>query len=651
MSILLIPATFISVFLGLTGYHSDQRTPLADWRTAFLQSAAFLGGYMVLFSELLSIFHVLNSFWVAFFWGAALIFSAVLGWRKGWIASGVLSLKTGWKKPGWFDLLAGGMIAIIMALLFLIAIKSPINNNDSLQYHMARVAHWAQNQSLKHYPTAFIPQLAHPITAELAILNGLLLLEGDQAANLVQWSSLAGCLLGATLLASLFGTRKIWLWATAAFAISLPVGILEATSTQNDLLVAFWLISILVFVFRTYDYDVSILDLFTIGLILGLGLLTKGTFFPYAVVPILFLVIFIFRRDSWKRVFLQGLLIGFIALTINLGNWTRNIDTFGTPLGSREFVSTFTSGKSGPIPILAGVTRNILQNFAAPEEQINNIITSAVQNGFGKIDPASAGFTLEWGWNHEDLAGNPAHIVLIIASVIVLIFNRKKISHPNIWMYLLAEAITYILLSAIVRYDPYGNRYQLPFFMTWAPIFGFSLSLTERPKFSQTVIILLLLSAFPWVLFNRTRPLIAMRDSSDPYTIPCLAGCTAGSILIEPPEKTMFAVWGNLGDAYVEAMNQVKETGCRNIGIKLDSNDLEYAYWYLLGAPENGMRLESIVTYPELERYLDPNFEPCVIICTTCGEQTQLFGLERIGSFGNGRIKIFSGNDFDISSP
>lgn len=42
---------------------------------------------------------------------------------------------------------------------------------------------------------------------------------------------------------------------TVAFAISLPVGILETTSTQNDLLGAFWLIGLLVFIFCTYDHD------------------------------------------------------------------------------------------------------------------------------------------------------------------------------------------------------------------------------------------------------------------------------------------------------------------------------------------------------------------------------------------------------------
>jgi hypothetical protein len=132
-----------------------------------------------------------------------------------------------------------------------------------------------------------------------------------------------------------------------------------------------------------------------------------------------------------------------------------------------------------------------------------------------------------------------------------------------------------------------------------------------------------------------------MRDSSDPYTIQCLAGCTTGSILNEPPEKTMFAVWGIIGDAYIEAIQKVKETGCKDIGLKLDSSDLEYAYWYLLGAPQNGMRLETIVTFPELERYLDPSYKPCAIICTTCGNGLKtLNGLNLIGKYNH--IQIYA---------
>ena len=148
MLILILPATFIVVFLCLQGYHHNRRTPLADWRMSILQTATLLGGYMVLFSELLSLFHALTTVWVAAFWGAALLFSTILGWRSGWILEGFHSLKSGWTKPGWFDILAGTIVMVILTLLFVVAVKSPVNNNDSLQYHMSRVMHWVQNRRL-----------------------------------------------------------------------------------------------------------------------------------------------------------------------------------------------------------------------------------------------------------------------------------------------------------------------------------------------------------------------------------------------------------------------------------------------------------------------------------------------------------------------
>ena len=292
----------------------------------------------------------------------------------------------------------------------------------------------------------------------------------------------------------------------------------------------------------------------------------------------------------------------------------------------------------------------IVQNFSTPSEELNALITKIIQTTLGVIAPAANSFEFVWAWNHEDYAGNPLHVLFILLVSLILVLrirrNSQIVNH-----YLLVSTGIYFFLTAIVFYGIFGIRFQIPVLLAFSPLIGTLDQLTQKKWLVGAAVLLILLSAFPWVLFNRTRPLIAMRDSNDPYTIPCLAGCTTGSILIEPPEKTMFAVWGNLGNAYVDAMQRVKATGCQEIGLKLDSNDLEYAYWYLLGAPQNGMRLESIVTYPELERYLDPNFRPCVIICTTCGEQTQLFGLERIGSYGDGRIKIFHGGDYDPTKP
>ena len=119
MLILLIPATFIAVFLSLCGYHASRRTPLADWRMSVLQAATLMGGYMVLFSELLSLFNSLNTLWVTIFWGAALAFfdhtrlANRMDSRKD-----SHSLKNGWKKPEWFDILAGSITAIILVIAF-----------------------------------------------------------------------------------------------------------------------------------------------------------------------------------------------------------------------------------------------------------------------------------------------------------------------------------------------------------------------------------------------------------------------------------------------------------------------------------------------------------------------------------------------------
>jgi 4-amino-4-deoxy-L-arabinose transferase-like glycosyltransferase len=651
MLILLLPISFISLFLALMGYHLRQRTPLSDWRTAFLQTATFLAAYMVLFSEFLSLFHALTQFWVACFWFLAFIVVALLGWRKGWYSESISFLRNIRLKPDWFDIFAGSILVIILGLLFFIAVKAPVNNNDSLQYHMARVVHWAQNKSLEHYAASFLPQVIHPIWAELAILNFRLTTGNDQFASLVQWFSLCGALIGISAIGKLLGASKSWQWVSIAFAVSLPTGILEATSTQNDYVVGFWLICLLYFSFQITQKGLSNSNLVLIGMTFGLGMLTKGTFFPYSASIVIFLIIFLAARKQLSQLFIAMIVIFSIALLMNLGNWSRNYVSFGTPLGPSSFISKFTGQSWKPIQILSGFSRNLAQNFSTPNEKENELIVTGLKNIYSSTDPAMESFSLEWGWNHEDLAGNPIQVLFIIASALILLAFRKRIKNPYIWVYLLVVLSMYFIFAAVVRYDVYGNRYQLPFFLAWSPLFGIAIGIIHLKTLNRLITILLFISAFPWVLFNRTRPLIAMRDSTDPYTIPCLAGCTAGSILNEPPEKTMFAVWGDLGKAYVEATNQVKQTGCKDIGLKLDSNDLEYAYWYLLGAPQNGMRLENIVTYPELERYLDPNFIPCAIICTTCGDQGSLFGLNRIGSFGNGRIKIFSGGTYTPLQP
>jgi len=77
----------------------------------------------------------------------------------------------------------------------------------------------------------------------------------------------------------------------------------------------------------------------------------------------------------------------------------------------------------------------------------------------------------------------------------------------------------------------------------------------------------------------------------------------------------------------------------------LDSHDIEYVFWWLLNAPQSGIRIESIDTSPIFQHYADPNFKPCAIICTICGDKSRLHNLDLSGDFNS--VRVYTGDNYD----
>ena len=80
----------------------------------------------------------------------------------------------------WEVKLVAGLCCGIALVLGLIAALMPCTNYDSLTYHLPRVMHWLQNQSVAHYPTSDTRQLesgpwAGFVLANLCLLAGGLL--------------------------------------------------------------------------------------------------------------------------------------------------------------------------------------------------------------------------------------------------------------------------------------------------------------------------------------------------------------------------------------------------------------------------------------------------------------------------------------------
>jgi hypothetical protein len=229
---------------------------------------------------------------------------------------------------GKFEIALALGISGILLLLFIIAVVSPPNNVDSFIYHMSRVVHWAQNQSLRHYPTYRDHQLIKPIWAESAILHMRILWGSDRPANLVQWFSMVGSVIGVTGIASLFGANRKGKWLAAIFAVTIPMGILQSTSTQNDYATAFWVVCMAYFVVLSMKRELSKFEFVCLALSFGLGVLTKGTFFVYF--PPLLALFFLARLR--KRGFLKsaayGLILILVVAVLNTPFWSRNWSAF-----------------------------------------------------------------------------------------------------------------------------------------------------------------------------------------------------------------------------------------------------------------------------------------------------------------------------------
>lgn len=649
--LIIIPLiTICAVFLALLGAQKEDPSRLKGGRVALLQTVLIAGVFVGLQSEILSLFHLLSQPFVAGVWFLALLFAVWLGWRMGWLGRGVKRLAANIHSPDRFTIVALAAFSVIVLLLLVIVVIAPANNMDSLLYHMSRVMHWAQDRSLAHYPVAFDVQLIHPIIGELIILQLRLLWGNDQLASLPQWLSLILCVVAVSLGARLLGAGHKGQLAAAAFAISIPIGLMEATSTQNDYVTALWLTILAVFVLYACMEEAGWAEILSIAAALGLGLLTKGTFYPYAVAWGIWLGIHWLRQRKPVLFLKRGLVIAVVVVVLNAGYWTRNLITYGGPLGPAGWVADESSVRFGLESVASNLVKDILLNFVTPSPRINQSMVSLVQSTFQASDPDVGSFKLDWRWNNEDSAGSPIHLLLIILSaagmIVLLAMGRLKERHL-LW-YSLAAFFSFIIFVLAAHYDDYGVRFQLPLLIIWAPVIGSMITRLGEKWLAPMALVFLFAISLPYVFFNTTRPLIAMKNQPEPFAIhplPMLGKTKSSSIFYADQRSLLFINLPDLNNPLMEAAHDVRDSGCRDVGIRIDSHDPEYPIWWLLKAPQSGIRIETLYYSDVLNRYADPAFKPCAILCTICSGRTQLNGLNILGTYDS-IVELYMGGTY-----
>ena len=82
-----------------------------------------------------------------------------------------------------------------------------------------------------------------------------------------------------------------------------------------------------------------------------------------------------------------------------------------------------------------------------------------------------------------------------------------------------------------------------------------------------------------------------------------------------------------------------KNEECKYVGLNLSGDSAEYPCWMLFGSPESEVRIEWFEEGTPSERYIDPNFEACAVICHKCPKEWAEFqGLPIHSEWGRYRL-------------
>ncbi|MEH2279192.1 MAG: glycosyltransferase family 39 protein [Nostoc sp.] len=600
--------TIFYVFLFLI--FSSHRKSL---RSSLLSSSIILGVTITLITELLSLFHLINYGFLSGFW---LFLDIGLVATYFSFSKNKFNLKyylSNYPFPNFLIYLLVGAFFVV-GIVGLIALIAPTNNWDSMDYHMSRIVHWIQNHTVEHYPTSYTPQLYQNPWSEFAIMHFQILSGSDYFANLVQWFSMIGCMVGVSLIAQQLGADLLGQLLATVTTATIPMGILQASSTQNDYVVAFWIVCLAYYVLLIVQKGktTNLTDYFYLGSSLGLAILTKATAYFY-VFPFLLWVVFSHIKYFKFKVWKPGLIVGFVALSLNISHYLRNYNLFGSPLGEP---SAYKNEVLGINVMLSNILRNAALHIGTPIGFWNGKAHKIIEiihiflglDANDKRTTFAGNFFVPGGWStlgltgNENSAGNLVHFLLLLLCISVFLIRKDFRKQSYLRIYIFATIATFLIFCYLLKWQPWNSRLHLPLFVLTSPFIGLILSKILQRRMAIFLALILIFSSSPWIFYNRYRPII---DSNNIFTVSRI--------------EQYFSNRPYFKDPYTEAVEFLNTKSCSKIGLVLANDPWEYPFWVLMQQTKGkDFHIEHInvtnisVVKEKQAPYKD--FEPCGVI-------------------------------------
>lgn len=508
---------------------------------AFLSGSTLWGALLVAATETLSFFDALTFLNVLVFWTLVGIVSAVLYFRVR--LNNPVPLGKPWPRYSLGQKLLLAAILGISATIATVAFIGPPNTWDSMDYHMARVLHWIQNQTVEFYPTHFSSQNQLAPGAEYIVMHLQILSGSDRLANFVQWYALIGCMVSSTFLCYRFGLGRTAALCSALFIASIPMGVLEASSTYVDYVLAFWIMSFVCFTPSPAKSDGAdvVLSRLLPGLALGLAVLTKATAYLYAAPFLLRFVVLQLRGRRLAAVYPLAACAALTFLT-NAPFYARCQELCGNPLGiakpppdeANKINGSVVNETFAPKAILSNVIRNTATHFhMTPSLTINLAVEDAVvrlHKWFGmdvddrRITWANEVFRAQANkivpndpgarrcYRSDEGVSNPLHFLMIVFSFAMILARKSLRQRDGLLLYAICCVLGFLLFCGYLKWQPYHSRLHMSFFVLSAPFVAVALFDVKESRVGihgRTLTMLVLTGmAAPPLLYSCERPLL-----------------------------------------------------------------------------------------------------------------------------------------------
>ncbi|MEW2143544.1 glycosyltransferase family 39 protein [Micromonospora vinacea] len=525
-------------------------------------------------------------------------------------------------RPG--ERLLAGTIGGLVLVELLVALLAEPNNFDSQTYHLPKVEHWVAQGDLDFWPTAIHRQVTIPPGAEYLLLHLRLLTGGDQLYNLVQWAAGVVCLLvAARITAQLGGGRRAQL-LTAFVLATTPMVVLQATSTQTDLICAAWVACAATVVLDGLRRRTGWGTLLGLGAATGLTAVTK-TSGLIAVGPLLVLwglaqlrlartersapvgpaaadptptVPAAPGRRSWSVGGLArtvgGSMVILVVAAVVVGPFLARVTAeFGHPLGPPRLRESIPMERHDPASIVVNALRIGHTAFDTPLAPLRRAGAEVIISGAEAVgvDPQDRAITFgrelfpepAWYPDEDRVAFPLAGALAGIGAVVALARPRRIVPERagSLRAYAVVVLAAALLHTAMIKWQPWGNRLLLYAVVLAVPLAGLWLDALLRNRAggrrsvaTVAAVTVLATSALSGVLalsYGFPRRLVG-----------------TGSVFTTSDWDTRFLRRPQWADEFRWAATAVQDSGARRVGLVQQNDNWEYPWWLLLRRPDGG---------------------------------------------------------------